>query len=242
MTKMKFCGMTRASDAALARELGASHIGVIFAESPRRVTIEQAAELFADATGVRRVGVFGHAGSTPEEIIRHGRDLRLDVLQLHGSFTTSDIVRLRDDFDGELWPVIPVDQTATQLPPGWEMLADVSDALLLDTSIRGKSGGTGKTFDWTAAADAVRKASAQIPVVLAGGLTARNVAKAIATLHPAIVDVSSGIEISPGIKDPDLMRAFADAVVSASIVGVEQPPARPAGSNEPPQSTNRTIE
>ena len=221
MTKIKFCGMTRASDAAVASELGASHVGVIFAESPRRVTIEQAAEVFAAATGARRVGVFGHAGATPGEIIRHARDLRLDVLQLHGSFIAADIVRLRDDFDGELWPVIPVDENATELPSGSDVLADVSDALLLDTSVRGRSGGTGKTFDWTAAADAVRKASARIPIVLAGGLNAGNVGNAIRALHPAIVDVSSGIECAPGIKDPDLMRAFADAVVSASIVGVD---------------------
>ena len=224
MTKIKFCGMTRAIDAALASELGASHVGVIFAESPRRVSVEQAAEVFAAAAGVRRVGVFGHAGSAPEEIVRRARELRLDVLQLHGSFTTEDLVRLRDDFDGELWPVIPVDENATELPSGWDILADVSDALLLDTSVRGRSGGTGRTFDWTAAADAVRKAAAQIPVILAGGLNSGNVGNAIAVLNPAIVDVSSGIESSPGIKDPALMRAFADAVVSASIVGVDQPP------------------
>ena len=233
MKKIKFCGVTRASDAVVARDLGAAYVGVIFAESPRRVTIEQAAEVFAAAVGVRRVGVFGHAGSAPEEIIRHARELRLDVLQLHGSFTTADIVRLRDDFDGELWPVIPVDEKATELPSGWDILADVSDALLLDTSVRGTSGGTGKTFDWFAAADAVRKASAQIPVGLAGGLNAANVGNAIAVLHPAIVDVSSGVESAPGVKDPGLMRTFADAVVSASIVGVDQPPATRAHDDEP---------
>ena len=233
MTKIKFCGVTRASDAVVASDLGASYVGVIFAESQRRVTIAQAAEVFAAASGVRRVGVFGHAGSAPEEIIRHARDLRLDVLQLHGSFTTADIARLRDDFDGELWPVIPVDEQATELPSGWAFLADVSDALLLDTSLGGRSGGTGKTFDWTAAADAIRKASAQIPVVLAGGLTAANVGNAIAVLHPSTVDVSSGVESAPGIKDPALMRAFADAVVSASIVGVDQPPATRAHGDEP---------
>ena len=211
--------MTRPRDAALAAELGASHIGVIFAESKRRVTAEQAGEVFASAGGAKRVGVFGHAGASSEVIIRHEKDLRLDVLQLHGGFLPGDVVRLRDDFDGELWTVVPIDQLAGVLPEGWDSLADVSDALLIDTSVRGVSGGTGMPFDWNAAAPSIFRAAAQIPIVLAGGLNAGNVGEAIATLRPGTVDVSSGIESAPGIKDPSRMRAFADAVVSASIVG-----------------------
>ncbi|MEO8575800.1 MAG: phosphoribosylanthranilate isomerase [Gemmatimonadales bacterium] len=218
MTKIKFCGMTRARDAALAVELGASHIGVIFAESSRRVTVEQAREVFATSADARRVGVFGRAGISSEEVIRHAKELGLDVLQLHGGFLPEDVVRLRDDFDGELWTVIPVDQRAAVLPDGWDKLADVSDALLIDTSVRGVTGGTGTAFDWKAAAPEIRRAAAQIPIVLAGGLNAENVGEAIAILHPGTVDVSSGIESAPGIKDPARMRAFADAVVSASIV------------------------
>ncbi len=218
LTRIKFCGVTRTSDAALAGELGASYVGVILAESRRRVTIEQASEVFAAADTVKRVGVVGHAGMTPSEIIQHARDLRLDVLQLHGAFAAEEIVRLRDDFDGELWAVVPVDETASALPEGWDLLADVSDALLLDTSVRNTSGGTGKCFDWRAVAPSVRHASVRLPIVLAGGLNAENVGNAIATLHPLTVDVSSGVESAPGIKDPGLMRAFAHAVVSASIV------------------------
>lgn len=216
MTRIKFCGVTRTSDAALAGELGASYVGVILAESRRRVTLEQASEVFAAADAVMRVGVVGHVGMKPAEIIRHARDLRLDVLQLHGGFAADEIVRLRDDFDGELWAVVPLDETASALPEGWEVLADVSDALLLDTSVRGINGGTGRRFDWDAAAPSVRQAAVQVPIILAGGLNAENVADAIATLHPLAVDVSSGIESAPGVKDPVLMRAFAHAVVSAS--------------------------
>jgi phosphoribosylanthranilate isomerase len=218
MTKIKFCGMTRARDAALAAELGASHVGVIFAESRRRVTVAQATEVFAASGDAKRVGVFGHAGFSSEKLLRHATDLRLDVLQLHGSFLPEDLVRLRDDFEGQLWAVLPVDQHEAKLPEGWDSLADVSDALLIDTSVRGSSGGTGTAFDWKAAAPSIRRAAAQIPIVLAGGLNAENVREAISTLRPGTVDVSTGIESAPGIKDPARMRAFADAVVSASIV------------------------
>lgn len=219
MTKIKFCGMTRARDAALAAELGASHVGVIFAESSRRVTAEQARDVFAASGDLRRVGVFGHAGIAAEEVLGHARDLRLDVLQLHGGFLPDDVMRLRDGFDGELWTVIPVDQHAAGLPDGWDRLADVSDALLIDTSVRGASGGTGTPFDWNASAPSIRRAAAQIPIVLAGGLNPENVVEAIEILRPGMVDVSSGIESAPGMKDPARMRAFADAVLSASIVG-----------------------
>jgi len=218
MTKIKFCGVTRPADAALASELGASYVGVIFAESPRRVTIERAAEVFSAAGAAKRVGVFGHGAMSSAEIVRYARDSRLDVMQLHGSFTPEEIVRMRGDFEGELWAVVPVDETASALPEGWDILADVSDALLLDTSVRGVSGGTGKPFDWRAAAPGLRQASVQLPIVLAGGLNPGNVGDAITALHPAVVDVSSGVESAPGIKAPHLMRAFADAVVSASIV------------------------
>lgn len=218
MTKIKFCGVTRPSDAALASELGASYVGVIFAESRRRVTVEQAAEIFSAAGSAKRVGVFGHAAMSAAEISRYARDSQIDVMQLHGSFSPEDIVRMRDDFEGELWAVVPVDETASALPQGWDILADVSDALLLDTSVRGVSGGTGKPFDWLAAAPSIRHAALQLPIVLAGGLNPGNVGDAISALHPTVVDVSSGVESAPGIKAPSLMRAFADAVVSASIV------------------------
>lgn len=217
MTKVKFCGVTRPADAALASELGASYVGVILAESRRRVTIERAAQIFSAAGVAKRVGVFGHVMSSGE-IVRHARDSQLDVIQLHGSFTPEEIIRMRDDFEGEIWAVVPVDEMLSALPEGWDILADVSDALLLDTRVRGVTGGTGKAFDWRAAAPSIRPASVQLPIVLAGGLNPENVGEAITALHPTVVDVSSGVESAPGIKSPDLMRAFADAVVSASIV------------------------
>lgn len=218
VVKMKFCGLTRPVDAACAAEVGASYVGVVFAEGPRRVAVPQAREIFAASAGVRRVGVFGHATASSTEITRAARELRLDVIQLHGSFAAEEVARLRDYFDGEMWAVLPVEATRVAFPDGWETIADAADALVFDTSVGGAAGGTGTVFDWDAARPAIRRAASLTAIVLAGGLNPSNVAAGIRLLEPAVVDVSSGVESSPGVKDHELMRAFADAVVSASIV------------------------
>jgi phosphoribosylanthranilate isomerase len=218
MTKIKFCGMTRSSDVAVARRLGASHVGVIFADSKRRVTADKAREILDAADGMQRVGVFGHAAESLGQILRIARNADLDVLQLHGNFTHDEIGHLREDFEGHLWAVLPVDTKATILPPEWDLVADLVDALVLDSAVAGRSGGTGKAFDWEAMASSTRHLSSMLPVVVAGGLKPGNVALAIRTLQPAIVDVSSGVESAPGLKDPRMMEAFAEAVASASIV------------------------
>jgi phosphoribosylanthranilate isomerase len=218
MTKIKFCGMTRPADATVARELGASHVGVIFAESRRRVSAEQAREVLDGAEGLRRVGVFGPARGAIPAMIRTSRIADLDVIQMHGSFSPEDITHLRSDFDGEVWAVVPVDSVTGALPDEWEEIADIADAFLVDSRVGTTTGGTGKPFPWEAAAPSIHRAAAMLPVVLAGGLTPSNVEQAIRILRPSIVDVSSGVESSPGIKDPVLMQAFAEAVVAASIV------------------------
>lgn len=216
MTRIKFCGVTRGSDAAQAAALGASHIGVILTESPRRMTPLQARAVFAAAPGPRRVGVFRHLPLS--DLLNDASAADLEVLQLHGRFTPDEMALLREGFDGELWSVIPMDGRHPGIPENWLDLADITDALVLDTSVRGMTGGTGATFDWKAAEPFVREAATRTTIVLAGGLTPSNVADAIRTLAPGVVDVSSGVETAPGVKDPALMRAFADAVRAASIV------------------------
>jgi phosphoribosylanthranilate isomerase len=216
MTKIKFCGLTRSSDAAHAAEVGAFYGGVIMTKSVRQVSPEDAREIFAAAPELKRVGVVGREPIS--KVLRAAERAELDVLQFHRHLTSDDCEQLREEFDGEVWAVLGIDEKSASLPESWRSIADSVDALLLDTSVAGETGGTGRPFDWNAVASRAIEIGRDIPVVLAGGLNPDNVAQAISTLRPAVVDVSSGVETAPGIKSPEMMTAFARAVASASIV------------------------
>ena len=216
MTKLKFCGLRRPVDAAYAATLGATYGGVILTESKRRVSAEEAREVFDAAPSLTRVGVLGR--ESIRQAMRFASAISLDVLQLHGHFTLDEHAQLREQFDGEIWSVISIDADSGAPSANWKDIADFADALLLDTGTAGKSGGTGRHFDWKKATPLVREISREVPVVLAGGLTPENVGQALEVLRPAVVDVSSGVEKSPGVKSHELMAAFARSVVSASIV------------------------
>jgi phosphoribosylanthranilate isomerase len=136
------------------------------------------------------------------------------VVQLHDDPTPGYVERLRGHFKGEIWATV---RTATEeLPGGVEGLTALfaaADAVLLDARVAGALGGTGKTLPWDALAGAVERArGATGRLVLAGGLTPENVAHAAAVLAPDIVDVSSGVERSPGVKDHARMEAFVAAL------------------------------
>lgn len=212
MAEIKFCGLTRPADAAVAAELGAAYAGVIFAHGPRLLDLPGARAVFAalGGTPVRRVGVFGR--QPVSEIARIASDTSLHVVQLHHGATPDALLILRESFAGEVWAVLGVGRDT--LPEGGEFLADQVDAVVLDTMVDGRTGGTGATFDWTGVAPAVAALRPRTRVVLAGGLRASNVARAVRVLAPDVVDVSSGVESAPGIKDPDQMRAFAAAARS----------------------------
>jgi phosphoribosylanthranilate isomerase len=205
--ELKFCGLTRAEDAAMAARLGAGYAGAIFAGGPRLLDAPRAQAMFAglDGTAVRRVGVF--AADEIGTILRLADVTRLDVLQLHDGATMDRVLSLRSGFSGAIWVVVRV--RGAELERVDEALFASVDAVVLDTVVGGRSGGTGVTFDWSASAPAVRAVAARTPVVLAGGLRATNVAEAVRQLAPAVVDVSSGVESAPGIKDHEQMRAFA---------------------------------
>ena len=212
MAEIKFCGITRAEDALRAAALGAAYVGVIFAESPRRVDLERARAILAPlkSKSVRKVGVFGPM--PVEEVARIGREASLDVLQLAGDGAQSACAVLREMFDGALWPVVhgPIvgrSLVATVL----DYYRDGADAVVLDAKVDGQLGGTGVTLDWSAIAPDVRALRSHGRVVLAGGLRAENVQQAVAVVGPDVVDVSSGVESAIGIKDPERMRAFAAA-------------------------------
>jgi phosphoribosylanthranilate isomerase len=218
-TEIKFCGLTRSTDARQAVALGASYVGVIFAGGPRHLTPERASDVLAEVpVDVRRVGVF--AAQPVEEIVAVAEQLQLAVVQLHGECDLRRIETLRRRFAGEIWPVLRI-AGATVAPDTIALaLATKCDAILLDAMAPGALGGTGITLPWGALAASLDQLRAAGKIVLAGGLRPDNVAQAIAALSPDVVDVSSGVEQAglPGIKDHQRMRAFRDAVVQSSQI------------------------
>ena len=212
LAKVKFCGMTRPQDAAIGAEIGATYIGVVFADGPRRVTPAQARKIFeAAGNTVKHVGVFGT--NDPEEIARAADETHLDVVQLHNDPTTSDVRAIRGRFKGEIWAAIRI--AGSHIPHDAEALFDTADAIVLDARSEKQLGGTGKALPWSELAVDLAKDRGSSAVVLAGGLKPGNVGSAVRTLAPDVVDVSSGVESAPGIKDPWLMREFYAAVSGA---------------------------
>ena len=195
---VKICGVTCVADALLAVEWGADLIGLNFyPPSPRYVTLPIAQAIRSVIpTHIQCVGVFVNAGR--EHLASLVEQLRLDAIQFHGDETAME---MRGWACATIRAVrIPADGT---IPP----LEDVpSTYLLLDTYRPGRYGGTGEVFAWDAAA-ALSHAARQ-RLLLAGGLTPENVAAAVRTVRPWAVDVSSGVESTPGHKDPEKIRAF----------------------------------
>jgi phosphoribosylanthranilate isomerase len=206
--------MTRPQDAAIGAEIGASYIGVVFADGPRRVTPAQAKKIF-DAAGkrVRHVGVFGT--NDPDEIARTFEETHLDIVQLHNDPTISDLKAIRGRFKGEIWAAIRI--AGAHIRQESQALFDNADAVVLDTRSEKQLGGTGQALPWNELAVDLARDRGSSAVVLAGGLKPGNVGSAVRTLAPDVVDVSSGIESAPGIKDPWLMREFYAAVSGARV-------------------------
>lgn len=213
MTEVKFCGLTRPADAEQAAALGASYAGVIFAGGPRRLTPPQAAAVLGAAGTARRVGVFGAVA--PGEIARTADQVGLDVVQLHGDPDAAAVAAVRRAFGGLVWAVARCE--GARLPVATAELFATADAVVLDAKVPGMLGGTGVAVPWEEIAAAVGAARGAGRLVLAGGLTPENVAEAVGALAPDVVDVSSGVESAPGIKDHDRMRAFRRAVTERGV-------------------------
>jgi phosphoribosylanthranilate isomerase len=201
-TRVKICGLTRLEDAELAVALGADALGFVFwPNSPRRMTPEAAGGITrALPPFPARVGVFVNAPL--DEIARAVDVAGLSAVQLHGDERPADYAALRRP----LIKAVPLgdDEPAVleSLPPDVVALVDAADP---------RRGGTGRTADWARAA----RAAARRRIMLAGGLTPENVGTAIRAVRPWAVDVSSGVEARPGVKDPGRMRAFFTAVRQA---------------------------
>ena len=206
---LKFCGMTREVDVAHAVSLGSAYVGVIFAESPRRLEPAVARAVLAPGRGrAKAAGVFGPA--SVETIASVAAEAALDVVQLHGDPSPAMIDQMRLVFGGEVWAVIRI--AGSDLPADAAALIAVADAVVLDAKVPGRLGGTGTAFDWEGVATALDRERDRGRIVLAGGLNPENVSRAVRIVAPDIVDVSSGVESAPGIKDHARMRAFGDAV------------------------------
>ena len=200
---VKICGLTRAIDAEFADAAGASYLGVIFAGGPRE---RSPAEARATLSGrrARKVGVF--AKQATSDIADIAALVGLDVLQLHGASNPESIAAVRAATGLEVWAVV---RSATGvLSSRDEELADAADALLIDAMVPGRLGGSGVTLPWLQLGESLDGMVSGHRIILAGGLTAANVGEAIDYVSPMVVDVSSGVESSPGIKDQTLVRAF----------------------------------
>jgi len=203
--RVKICGITRLQDLHAACEAGADALGFVFYDkSPRNVSAAAAAELVrALPPFVQSVGLFVNA--EPAFVEQVLRAVPLDLLQFHGDETPDDCAR----YGRPYIKAVRVNQATDLLKCAADF--DAARGLLLDAYVPGVPGGTGERFDWS-----LIPADLPKPVVLSGGLAPDNVAEAVERVHPWAVDVSSGVEVSKGIKDAHKIAQFIAKAKEAS--------------------------
>jgi len=205
MTRIKICGMTNKPDAIAAAELGVDMLGFVFYKKSKRYVEPGAAEEIANELppSVAKAGVFVDAGQ--EDVVRIAEDVGLDILQFHGDETPEYC-----DYFKTRFKVIKAFSLKDR--KDLKKINDYgADFYLLDTYRSDTAGGTGEAFDWKILKDF----EFLRPVILSGGLTPKNVGAAIRELAPFGVDVSTGVEASPGRKDAELMKEFVHNVRKA---------------------------
>lgn len=197
--KVKICGLTRKDDIELAHSLGAWALGFVFYhKSPRYIEPQFVASLLKNIPlSLHRVGVFVNAAH--DDILFASESVGLTCLQLHGEETPEDCALLKARFDGRL-----IKAFAPRKEKDMAHLSEyeAADYFLIDAFDTKARGGTGKKADWTLAKDAKKYGE----VILAGGLSSDNVRKAMDAVNPFALDVSSGVESAPGIKDAEKMK------------------------------------
>ena len=201
MTVVKVCGITSPEDARVAADAGADAIGLLFAESPRRVSVERAREISAAIPDdVLKVGVF--VDEEPGEVLRIAREAGLDLAQLHGDESPEMVAEVRDG-GLRVMKALRVRNA--------ESLAEIesyeADLFLLDAYSEKARGGTGTRFDWGLAKSLVERGN----IVVSGGLGPENVREAIEFFEPYGVDASSSLEDAPGKKNHERVRRFVSA-------------------------------
>lgn len=206
--KVKICGLTTPETLDAALKGGASHVGfVFFAKSPRNLTVEKAAALAARVEGrAKIVGLF--VDPDADQIDRVRAQVRLDVVQLHGEERPETVARIAMTSGLDVWKALPV--RAERDLNEVQNYRDAAALILYDAKSPAGSdlpGGNGLRFDW----ELLRGHRHPLPWALSGGLDARNIAEAVRVTDAPLLDVSSGVESSPGIKDMDKIAAFLKA-------------------------------
>lgn len=204
MTRIKICGITSVDDAHCAAQAGADAIGLVFAAgSPRRVTLAQAAAIRTALPGlVTCVALVMDQGDDAIDAIVEA--VQPDLLQFHGSESEAACAAF-----GRPWiKAIGLGGGGSAAPGAYAS----SNGVLLDGHAAGAAGGSGQTFDWARIGDWQAARPAHSPVIVAGGLAPDNVGQLVRQCRPWGVDVSSGVESAPGVKDHAKIHAFIEAV------------------------------
>jgi phosphoribosylanthranilate isomerase len=213
---IKICANTNLDDAQMAAELGADAVGFVFAPSRRRVTAKDVAQITPYLPeSVERIGVFD--SRCAEEIAAAVREAGLGAVQLHGGGEPVLVRRLNDLFEGKIgiiqtvhWAVDEGEESAKAVRLRLKAIeaAGAIERILIDSKVGQATGGTGVSFDWTAAREVLSGGDGRLKMIVAGGLHSGNVAEAILELNPWGVDVASGVEKAPGRKDRDRLAGF----------------------------------
>jgi phosphoribosylanthranilate isomerase len=222
---VKICGNTNLEDSQLAIESGAHALGFIFAESKRQVTPAQVASITAHLPEhIERVGVFySHDAGEISEIVR---EAGLSAVQLHGGFDPPLVQQLQEMLDSRIrliqtvhWVADGTENSTAIVGAQLKQIRDAGrlDRVLIDSRVGQAGGGTGVSYDWKAAHGVLAESAGNLKIIVAGGLRPENVTEAIRELNPWGVDVSSGVEASPGRKDPEKLRAFIQNALQAKV-------------------------
>ncbi|HSY67410.1 MAG TPA: phosphoribosylanthranilate isomerase [Edaphobacter sp.] len=221
---IKICANTNLEDAQLAAELGADAVGFVFAPSPRQVTAADVSHITPHLPeGVECVGVF--PALPAQQIATAAQEAGLNTVQLHGGVSLELVRQLDEIFNGQVrliqtvhWDVNGDGASAAAVAQQLREIASdgVVNRVLIDSKVGAATGGTGVSFDWSAARSALAEAANGLKLIVAGGLNQDNVAEAIRGMAPWGVDVASGVEQSPGRKDPEKLSAFIRAARESS--------------------------
>ena len=207
--KVKICGITNLADARFAAGAMADYLGFIFYEkSPRFIDPAEAGAIINWIEGPEKVGVF--VNQSLDDVNRIAKESGLDLVQLHGN-ETLEYCQLIEKPIIKVIHIVP-DYDTEELKAKVLLYSEVAKFLLFDSKIDNQWGGTGKTFDW----DILKEITGDVPFFMSGGLKPANIKNAIDLVHPYAVDISSGVEEEPRIKDFEKIEAVMNVINSSN--------------------------